>query len=342
MPFVPFPFFVSALIILIFFNVLKHIRESGDEPNFAFLILILMSALQSVLLGLRWGYNLEAVHYISPIVAAIVPPLVYVGVSEFVRGRRKLGPAWIFIHLVPAIIVLIMLVFWPLGIDLTLVGIFLGYAVATLRLTWGGEDVLGFTSLEDIVPVYRAIILAAGALLFSAGVDTAVYLAFLWDRSGYVTTLLSFGNLIMLLILGGAAASASRGNVTEARAEVEAETKDEVDGAAGETIDLVNTMMRDRKLYRDANLNLNRLARKSLIPARQISQAVNTVVGQNVSQYVNSFRIAEACDLLENTEKSITEIMFDVGFQTKSNFNREFRRITDMTPKDWRVARSRK
>jgi AraC-like DNA-binding protein len=69
---------------------------------------------------------------------------------------------------------------------------------------------------------------------------------------------------------------------------------------------------------------------------------VNTVVGQNVSQYVNSFRIAEACDLLENTEKSITEIMFDVGFQTKSNFNREFRRITDMTPKDWRVARSRK
>lgn len=327
-------------MILIFFNVLKHNRESGDQPNIAFLLLILMSALQSTLLGLRWGYGLEAARYISPMVAAIVPPLVYIGVSEFVRGRRGLGSKWLFLHLVPAIIVLVMLIFWPTGIDLTLVGIFLGYAVATLRLTWRGEDVLGFTSLEDIVPVYRAIILAACALLFSAGVDTAVYLAFLWDRSGYAVTLLGFSNLIALLILGGAAASASRGNVTEAR--VETETKGEADVAAGETIDLVNAMMRDRKLYRDANLNLDRLARKLLIPARQISQAVNTVVGQNVSQYVNSFRIAEACDLLENTEKSITEIMFDVGFQTKSNFNREFRRTTDMTPKDWRVVRSRK
>jgi AraC-like DNA-binding protein len=28
--------------------------------------------------------------------------------------------------------------------------------------------------------------------------------------------------------------------------------------------------------------------------------------------------------------------MFEVGFQTKSNFNREFRRVTDMTPLAWR------
>jgi len=28
--------------------------------------------------------------------------------------------------------------------------------------------------------------------------------------------------------------------------------------------------------------------------------------------------------------------MFDVGFQTKSNFNREFRRVTDTTPLEWR------
>lgn len=342
MPFVPFPFFVSVLMLLIFFNVLKQTRESGSPPNIAFLLLILMSALQSTLLGLRWGYNLEAVRYVSPIVAALVSPLVYIGVSEFVRGRRSMGAKRLLLHLIPAMAIFIMLLFWPLGIDLTLVAIFLGYAVATLRLTWRGEDVLGYTSMEDIVPVYRAIILAAGALLFSAVVDTLVYLAFLWDRSGYAATLLSFGDLIVLLILGGAAAAASRGNVTEAGPEPEPEAKPEADDAAGETLELVNTMMRDRKLYRDANLNLDRLARKSLIPARQISQAVNTVVGQNVSQYVNSFRIAEACDLLKNTEKSITEIMFDVGFQTKSNFNREFRRITGITPKDWRVAQARK
>ena len=28
--------------------------------------------------------------------------------------------------------------------------------------------------------------------------------------------------------------------------------------------------------------------------------------------------------------------MFDVGFSTKSNFNREFRRVTGMSPRQWR------
>lgn len=57
---------------------------------------------------------------------------------------------------------------------------------------------------------------------------------------------------------------------------------------------------------------------------------------KNVSQYVNDYRIGEACRLLAATQKSVTEVMFEVGFQTKSNFNREFRRVTDMTPVAWR------
>ena len=33
---------------------------------------------------------------------------------------------------------------------------------------------------------------------------------------------------------------------------------------------------------------------------------------------------------------SVTDVMFNVGFQTKSNFNREFRRVSGMTPVQWR------
>jgi len=95
-------------------------------------------------------------------------------------------------------------------------------------------------------------------------------------------------------------------------------------------------LMKDRHAYRDVDLNLDRLARKLAIPARQISAAINRATGKNVSQYVNEHRIAEACLLLAETEKPVTEIMFDVGFQTKSNFNREFRRVTDTTPLEWR------
>jgi AraC-like DNA-binding protein len=34
----------------------------------------------------------------------------------------------------------------------------------------------------------------------------------------------------------------------------------------------------------------------------------------------------------------VTTIMLDAGFQTKSNFNREFRRVTGTSPSLWRAA----
>ena len=102
------------------------------------------------------------------------------------------------------------------------------------------------------------------------------------------------------------------------------------------TIRRIDELMRDRKLYRDANLNLSRLARRAGIPARQISAASSRAMARNVSQYVNEQRIAEACRLLTDTDRPVTEIMFAVGFQTKSNFNREFRRVTSLSPAAWR------
>ena len=96
--------------------------------------------------------------------------------------------------------------------------------------------------------------------------------------------------------------------------------------------------MRERKLFGDPDLSLNRLARKLGRPAREVSQAVNRVAGRNVSQFINDFRIAEACRLLAATDRSVTEIMLDVGFLTKSNFNREFRRVTGTSPSGWRIS----
>ena len=103
-----------------------------------------------------------------------------------------------------------------------------------------------------------------------------------------------------------------------------------------EIITAIDALMVEKQLYLDVDLNLDRLARKACIPTRQISAAVNRVMGKNVSQYVNGFRITEACRLLDETSRPVTEIMFQAGFQTKSNFNREFRRTTDITPLQWR------
>lgn len=65
-----------------------------------------------------------------------------------------------------------------------------------------------------------------------------------------------------------------------------------------EILDRIDQLLVGQKLARDENLTLSRLARRAGLPARQISTAVNRLAGKNVSQYINDFRIAEACRLL--------------------------------------------
>ena len=54
-------------------------------------------------------------------------------------------------------------------------------------------------------------------------------------------------------------------------------------------------------------------------------------------QGINKLRIDHACQLLNDSQKQITEIIYAADFNTKSNFNREFRRIIGETPSQWRT-----
>ena len=338
MPFLPLSFFVAILLIILFIGVMRA-EEDGRSRNAPFLALILLSAFQAFLSGLRWGYDMAGVMYVAPVGAAFVPPLVYCGVARLVRKEER-SPHWsMVLHALPAVAVVLLLTAagWRGAIDVVLPAIFIGYAGAILNLMRLGPDALSGTPFESAAPVYRALVFAALALLLSAALDLLIFFDFSWTLGRHAAGMVATGNLIALIVLSIAAAVAVRGP-DPACAETEAPAADETSDK--ETLAAIQSLMETRHSYRDPDLNLDRLARKALIPARQISTAINRATGKNVSQYVNEFRIAEACQLLAETEKSVTEIMLDVGFQTKSNFNREFRRVTDVTPVQWRSSRA--
>lgn len=58
--------------------------------------------------------------------------------------------------------------------------------------------------------------------------------------------------------------------------------------------------------------------------------------GVPVFQYINQVRIQKACSLLKRTNISIIEIAFSVGYQNLSFFNRCFKRIMRMSPRQYR------
>jgi AraC-like DNA-binding protein len=58
--------------------------------------------------------------------------------------------------------------------------------------------------------------------------------------------------------------------------------------------------------------------------------------GKTLPQYVNELRVGRACRLLADENAKITDIAMDCGFQNLANFNRRFREITGMAPRDYR------
>ena len=330
--FIPFSFAVAIALLVLFASVFR--RDDDRPPNVPFLTLILVSALQSVLSGLRWGYEIQAVMYVMPVVAATMPPLVYAGVSQLVTRSAGSPLLRIGIHGLPAILVFLLMIFWRESLDVVLVLIFVGYAIAILRLMRPGMDALRLAAFDEARPTYYAILFAAAALLLSATLDTFVAFDLIWTHGQYSGILITGGNLTALIVLSAAAAAASHSRPSKELPEIVEVAQ--ADAGDSETMAAIQTLMLDKGIYQDESLTLNKLARKAGLSARQISEAINRATGKNVSQYVNEFRIAAACRMLTETEKSVIEIMYTVGFQTKSNFNREFRRVTEVTPVEWR------
>jgi YesN/AraC family two-component response regulator len=53
-------------------------------------------------------------------------------------------------------------------------------------------------------------------------------------------------------------------------------------------------------------------------------------------EYLNAIRVSNACKLLIETEMGISEIAYESGYKTVSNFNQLFKKLTGTTPKEYR------
>jgi len=91
------------------------------------------------------------------------------------------------------------------------------------------------------------------------------------------------------------------------------------------------------RAFLDANLTLQRFARRVGVPKRDVSAAINDGRNCNYNHWLNRFRICEAQRLMEEDPNlGMTDVMFAAGFQNKSTFNAAFRAIAGQSPTAWR------
>ncbi|MEM9297398.1 MAG: helix-turn-helix domain-containing protein [Bacteroidota bacterium] len=97
-------------------------------------------------------------------------------------------------------------------------------------------------------------------------------------------------------------------------------------------------VMEREKLYLDPELNRNKVARHLGVSAKLVSAVLNQHANQNFNDFVNCYRVAEVIDKLksgENNHLTISGIAFDSGFNSQATFQRVFKSIKGMSPKEF-------
>ncbi len=106
---------------------------------------------------------------------------------------------------------------------------------------------------------------------------------------------------------------------------------------------LLKQVMISNKPFLESSLSLADLATILDVPPRHLSQVINEHFQQNFLEYINSKRIEESMQLLANPtdeKETIQEIMYSVGFNSKSAFYNAFKKQTGLNPSQFKIKHS--
>ncbi|WBV59519.1 helix-turn-helix domain-containing protein [Chryseobacterium camelliae] len=100
----------------------------------------------------------------------------------------------------------------------------------------------------------------------------------------------------------------------------------------------LNERMESEKIFKDPELNLNQVAEMLNVHPNTLSQTINSIENKNFYDYINRKRIEEfkrIAVLPENQKFTILSLAFESGFNSKTSFNRNFRKYMNCSPREF-------
>ena len=110
------------------------------------------------------------------------------------------------------------------------------------------------------------------------------------------------------------------------------------DESANEVHQSLCKLMAEEKLYKNPELSLTELAQKLEVNPNILSQIINSIEQKNFYDYVNELRIQEFKELIalnENQKFTLLALAYECGFNSKTSFNRNFKKITGISPTEY-------
>ncbi|MCP4459009.1 MAG: helix-turn-helix transcriptional regulator [Cytophagales bacterium] len=96
--------------------------------------------------------------------------------------------------------------------------------------------------------------------------------------------------------------------------------------------------LENEKLYLNPDLTIKLLADHVSTNTKVLSQVINQSFNKKFYDLINSYRCNEVKNVLMNSDDRMTilEAMYQSGFNSKSSFNKEFKKLTGQTPTEFK------
>jgi AraC-like DNA-binding protein len=101
----------------------------------------------------------------------------------------------------------------------------------------------------------------------------------------------------------------------------------------------INTLLTEQKIFCDPKLTLKDLAHHLDASERTVSFVINNSMAGNFYDLINNYRIEEVQKIFQTTKDkklTILEVLYQVGFNSKSSFNTQFKKKTGLSPSEFR------
>ncbi|RQO35599.1 AraC family transcriptional regulator [Chryseobacterium sp. KBW03] len=114
-----------------------------------------------------------------------------------------------------------------------------------------------------------------------------------------------------------------------------------IDDEKNKQIEFLKNFMTEEEPYLDSSLTIQDLAKQLKIPVKELSALINLYMNKHFFDFINEYRIEKAKEILKDpSQKNLTilEILYTVGFNSKSSFSTSFKKHTGTTPTDFRKS----
>ncbi len=106
-----------------------------------------------------------------------------------------------------------------------------------------------------------------------------------------------------------------------------------------EGIEALESYLTRHEPYLNPNLTISMLAEEMKMDSKELSLLINKSIGQNFYNLMSHYRIEKAKLILRDQSKkhlTVLEILYSVGYNSKSSFNQSFKKSTGLTPSAYR------